>query len=224
MLKILPEYCGATVLRSRKPELLEKCDVVVDVGAVYDPEKFRFDHHQREFTGTLSGYKTKLSSAGLVYQHFGRNIIRNILTQMMCNDEAFIEICYQKVYKNFIEHIDAIDNGISVADGELRYSVSSTLSNRVGTLNPSWNELQTNAVQNERFREAMMLTCSEFISHIEGLARSWWPARSIVEASYKSRYEVDGSGQIILLEQGCPWKDHLFEIEKEYLSKATEVI
>jgi hypothetical protein len=52
-LKILPEYRDATILRSRNPELLAQCNIVVDVGAVYEPENHRYDHHQREFTGTL---------------------------------------------------------------------------------------------------------------------------------------------------------------------------
>ena len=33
--------------RTRDPKLLEECDIVVDVGGVYDPEKQRYDHHQR---------------------------------------------------------------------------------------------------------------------------------------------------------------------------------
>ena len=49
MLKQLPEYKHADIVRTRNPEELAKCDVVVDVGGVYDPEKHRYDHHQRYF-------------------------------------------------------------------------------------------------------------------------------------------------------------------------------
>lgn len=38
-----------------------------------------------------------------------------------------------------MEEVDAVDNGISQCDGEARYSVSTTLSARVGHLNPRWN-------------------------------------------------------------------------------------
>lgn len=61
MLKCLPQYENATVVRSRKPDILASCHMVVDVGAVYDETTLRFDHHQREFTGVLEGYQTKLS-------------------------------------------------------------------------------------------------------------------------------------------------------------------
>lgn len=53
----------------------------MDVGAVYDPETRRYDHHQREFDGVLEGYETKLSSAGLVYKHYGKDIIKSILAK-----------------------------------------------------------------------------------------------------------------------------------------------
>lgn len=62
-----------------------------------------------------------------------------------------------------------------------RYHVSTTLSSRVGALNPGWNEEQTPEIMNERFKEAMALTCSEFVSHAQSLSQSWWPARSIVQ-------------------------------------------
>lgn len=46
------------------------CDVVVDVGGVYDPATQRYDHHQRGFTEVFGGkFDTKLSSAGLVYKY-----------------------------------------------------------------------------------------------------------------------------------------------------------
>lgn len=47
MLKMLPEYRDAAIVRTRDPEELERCSVVVDVGATYDPARSRFDHHQR---------------------------------------------------------------------------------------------------------------------------------------------------------------------------------
>lgn len=76
MLRLLPTYRDAVVVRTRDTEKLAKCDIVVDVGSEYDAARLRFDHHQRGFDQTLGeGYKTKLSSAGLVYKHFGREVL-----------------------------------------------------------------------------------------------------------------------------------------------------
>ena len=56
--------------RTRDPIILGKCDIVVDVGGVYDESKQLFDHHQRGFTEVFGhGFETKLSSAGLVYKY-----------------------------------------------------------------------------------------------------------------------------------------------------------
>ena len=130
-LKILPEYRDSEILRSRNPDLLAQCHLVVDVGAVFDAEKNRFDHHQREFTGVLEGYNTKLSSAGLVYQHFGRQILREVLAIEGPPTEEFVEICFHKLYKGFVEHIDAIDNGIAVSSETPRFVMNSLLFTRL---------------------------------------------------------------------------------------------
>lgn len=126
-----------------------------------------------------------------------------------------IKIIIINIISGFIEHIDAIDNGISVSDGPIKYNISTTLSNRVGYLNPQWNEPQTPEILNERFLKAMELTGTEFIERVNSLAYSWWPARSIIENAIKHRFEVHPSGKIIILEHFCPWKEHLFEIEVE---------
>jgi uncharacterized UPF0160 family protein len=59
-----------SVVRSRDAAVHEKCDMLVDVGGVFDPSKLRFDHHQRGFTETFSDRhrNTVLSSAGLIYK------------------------------------------------------------------------------------------------------------------------------------------------------------
>jgi len=215
MLKLLPDYASATVIRTRNPEVLAQCQVVVDVGAVYIPEQHRYDHHQREFTHTLEGWSTKLSSAGLVYKHFGHAAIRRVLSTVEGQQftDEFVSICYDKVYKNFMEHIDANDNGVSVSDGPMKYHVSTTLPSRVGQLNPAWNQDNSTEVCNARFIDAMALTCSEFIDAITRLASVWWPARSIVQTALNGRTSIHPSGQIILMDTCCPWKDHIFELE-----------
>lgn len=47
LLQQLDEYADSTIIRTRDLEQLKTCDIVVDVGGVFDKEKKRFDHHQR---------------------------------------------------------------------------------------------------------------------------------------------------------------------------------
>jgi uncharacterized UPF0160 family protein len=49
------------------------------------------------------------------------------------------------------------------------------------------------------------------------VARVWWPARSLVVQSFRSRHAdaPDANGQLMVLARFCPWKEHLLEIEVE---------
>ncbi|XP_072014533.1 LOW QUALITY PROTEIN: MYG1 exonuclease-like [Amphiura filiformis] len=217
LLRTLPEYKDAEICRTRDPKMLDTCDIVVDVGGVYDPSKHRYDHHQRSFKETMNSLRpetpwtTKLSSAGLVYLHFGEEIIANALK--IDNTDDKVSTLYNKMYENFVEEIDAIDNGVSQTEEKPKYVISSHLSSRVKHLNPAWN--QPDADPWEGFQKAMALTGEEFLLRLNFYNDSWWPAREIVETALKQRFEVDSSGEIMVLPQGgCPWKEHLYDLEK----------
>ncbi|CAK8694986.1 unnamed protein product [Clavelina lepadiformis] len=217
MLKNLPKYKDAKIVRTRDQAKLDLCDIVVDVGGVFDVQKNRFDHHQRSFNESFHSlhpdkkWTTKLSSAGLVYCHFGEEVLRAILGQN-CPDEKTLCTVYDKVYENFVEEIDAIDNGISQYDGKAKYNITTTLSSRVSYLNPSWND--ENNDEYECFQEAMRMVGKEFVERVTGLVHHWLPARSIVLEALEKRFEVHESGKVIKLERFCPWKEHLFRLEE----------
>jgi uncharacterized UPF0160 family protein len=61
----------------------------------------------------------------------------------------------------------------------------------------------------------MQLVGGEFKDRVLYYVNDWWPAHSLVEKAIKNRYECDESGCIIRLDGCCPWKSHLFNIEKE---------
>ncbi|EJD50913.1 putative GAMM1 protein [Auricularia subglabra TFB-10046 SS5] len=215
LLRQTATFKGADVLRTRDPAKLDTCDIVVDVGAVYDAAQLRFDHHQREFNHTFGeGWHTKLSSAGLVYKHFGREIVANSLDAPL--DDASLDLLYLKMYKGFIEAIDAIDNGVAQYDttSPQRYSSSTDLSSRVGFLNPAWNEKVDSAGVDALFEQASTLTGSEFASRLKHYTSSWLPARDIVRAAFELRHKAHASGRIVVFESYAPWKDHLYDVEK----------
>ena len=41
------------------------------------------------------------------------------------------------------------------------------------------------------------------------------PALNVVKQAYQNREAFHKSGQFIFIEQGCPWKCHLYEIEAD---------
>lgn len=171
MLRRLPRYADASLTRTRNPDVLATADIVVDVGAEYDPATHRYDHHQRGFDVTLTTpgkvWATKLSSAGLVYKHFGAEVIAAIVADagLPALSDADAAAVYAKVYESFVEAVDAVDNGIPqyvsapcsrgaspAADGGdaaappraaaavALYQNSTGLSARVARLNGRWNE------------------------------------------------------------------------------------
>ncbi|TRY86558.1 hypothetical protein DNTS_018569, partial [Danionella cerebrum] len=159
----------------------------------------------------LKPWVTKLSSAGLVYFHFGHRVLME-LTRIKPED-PLLEVLFDKVYEGFVEEVDAIDNGISQTDEVVRYSVTTTLSNRVSHLNPHWNSREQDT--REGFHKAMAMVGMEFKDRVDYFVNAWIPAREIVEQAIKTRHQVDVSGEIILLDQGgCPWKEHLFSLEQ----------
>jgi uncharacterized UPF0160 family protein len=209
-------YADATIVRSRDPEVLSGCDVVIDVGATYEPEKNRFDHHQRGFEEVFGhGFVTKLSSAGLVYKHFGREIVANVLG--LDRSDEKVEKIYLKVYKAFIEAVDAVDNGVNMydTDAPARYENNTGLSARVGKLNPPWNEPTSPEIYYDQFLKAVAVTGKEFVDATKYYGESWILARDYVVSALDDATKTHPSGEILKLPCYCPWKEHLFELESE---------
>lgn len=218
LLKLLPKYNNAIVKRTRDPTLLDTCTLVVDVGGVFDQSKHRYDHHQKSFSHSFNSldsskkWTTKLSSAGLVYFYFGREIIANLLEVKI--SDPVVEKVFDKVYEGFVEEIDAIDNGISTHDGEPRYTINTNLSSRVSHLGPTWQD--PNPDYDAGFQKAMELTKVEFLDRVNYYGKVWWAARDIVSKTMEERFKAHPSGRLIeFTAGGVPWKEHLFELEAE---------
>lgn len=215
------QYRDASITRTRDPSLIAEADIVVDVGAEYDPQVSRFDHHHRGFTTTFAEdgrrSRTKLSSAGLVYKHFGEEVVSHILEQSgIQTSSSEQQLLYLKIYDCFVEAIDAIDNGVSMygCTTPPRYESATDLSSRVGRLNADWFE--KNPDQDTNFKKAMNLAGSEFDDCVRHVARSWLPARAFVKSAYDARWDADPSGKIMILREFAPWKDHLYTLEDEH--------
>jgi uncharacterized UPF0160 family protein len=232
MLKRLPEYNSAGLVRTRDQSILDTCHTVVDVGGEYDASKNRYDHHQRTFNTTFPSHATKLSSAGLVYMHFGKAIIAQ--HTKLPTDHPDVELIYQKLYDDFIEAVDAHDNGISKYDDtalsqagiEGRFKTGGvTLASLVGDLNHDDPLAPANYVskstpeapqaeEDYRFGLASDLMGTAFLRKLHSAATAWLPARSTVKNAFELREKEHPSGQLMILPRaGIPWKEHLYNIE-----------
>ncbi|KAF2100826.1 MYG1 protein-like protein [Rhizodiscina lignyota] len=239
LLRLLPTYSSSPLVRTRDPAQLSTCHTVVDVGAEYDSGKLRFDHHQREFNSIFPNRSTKLSSAGLVYLHFGKQVISQITgLDEQSND---VSVLWDKLYESLIEAFDANDNGIDVYDPsalksaglEKRFenrgfSIASVV-NRYNwhhgeeEAEKAKSKEQLQQEEDERFEKASQFTGEQFIMELQDKHRSWLPARAIVHEAYASRHKYHPSGQIMVLpfrQGGVPWADHLYTLEASTASAA----
>lgn len=237
MLRQLPAYKDASLTRSRDTKVLEPLTIVIDVAGLYDHEKLRYDHHQRGFFETFDGanstfrdggnpdvtgpetatgeFKTKLSAAGLVYKHYGKELLTQ-LYPALATDEVALAWVFRKMYKDFMEGLDANDNGIEIAD-EVRFKEGSSLPFRVHRLNSWWNAPPGGPTEDERFEEASALCGREFSEAIDYIVNCELPARKVVEEALLARNDVHESSEIICFKSGgCPWKTHLYELEREH--------
>lgn len=119
-----------TITRSRDVAVAEAADYLVDFGWINNPETNRFDHHQPGKAGERSN-GIPYASFGLVWKKFGSGL---------CGSQAVAD----KIDKNFVQPIDALDNGVTITksliDGVSPFSVGSI----VHLFYPTWKEEDAN--------------------------------------------------------------------------------
>ena len=80
------------------------------------------------------------ANATVLFRHFGKEIIASRVHATP--EEEKVQTLWLKLYKEYIEAIDAIDNGIHQYPTDLqpKYRIRTDISSRVGYLNPAWNQ------------------------------------------------------------------------------------
>ncbi len=96
------------IKRSIKQEDIDKADIVYDIGRIYNPKKLRFDHHQND-SNLIRSNGIPYAAFGLLFKHFGVELISLISKE---KNKIFLKECFESVEKRFIQHIDAMDNGV----------------------------------------------------------------------------------------------------------------
>ena len=220
LVKYLPFVKNYVIVRSRNNEVWKLADIILDVGSEFIKEEMKYDHHMSDFKETFNNdYSVKLSAAGLIYKFHGKDIIKNILNiwqkcEQYCDDKTINQI-YNHIYKTFIHYVDCIDNGVNqYPNVEDRVFINNTsYNNRISRLNPSILNSNDQSIQ---FLEALKVANEEFLDVIKYLVYIYIPGYKYVLESYQKRFEFHKSGEVLYMDFGLSWKEHLNEIEKEY--------
>ena len=146
-------------------------------------------------------------------------------------------LLWEKLYADFVEALDASDNGISVYDPDAIRGLSKRFSDRGVTLGSLVSDLNydfgdddgptamdeprssSDRLQQEedaRFLKASVLMGTTFMRKLNYCFRDWLPARTYVREVYASRKQHDADGRIVIFTRAVPWKDHLYSLEAEH--------
>ena len=178
------------ITRTRDVDVIQQADIVLDVGAEYNPETLRFDHHQNSFTKTRED-GTPFATAGLVWEHFGEQILAKKGLEGVYEKQFAL----QWVDDKLISDIDAVDNGLFTEDP--RPSVSML----VGMMNTSSTEEPD--IQALAFQKAIEFTSGILNNFIKAAIKE---AEVVVELEACAKNVEAG---ILTLEKNLPFKDFI---------------
>lgn len=184
-------FPNVNLVRTRDYEEMDKADLVIDVGGVYDADKGRFDHHQKGGAGEREN-GTPYSSFGLIWQKYGVEI---------CDGNEKVAAALDR---GLVSTIDAIDCGFveGVYDGI-------TLSQTIGMFNPTWEE---DSHVNDCFNEAVSYA-SRILTRFIASANGGISAKEIVAEAIEKAEDP----RIIVLEKYTPWKRTVHKLAEEAL-------
>lgn len=114
------------IIRTRDPEILNKSDIVADVGGVYDPDADRFDHHQKEGAGFHEN-GIPYAAFGLTWKKYG---------EFICGNKEVASI----IENNVVIPIDARDNGVMINIPNEKRVFDFRVGEMISNFNPTWQE------------------------------------------------------------------------------------
>ena len=154
---------------------------------IYDIGKGKFDHHQTDARIRDNGIK--YSSFGLLFEEYGLSYLKKLKLK---NTKAI----YNYLVKDFIEAIDAIDNGI-FPEIKAIYKIK-TVSDVIKIFNPSYG---SNDKEDEQFIKAVSLAESILNEELKNVIGK-------VEAGVKVKKILNKTkGPILILDEYLPYEE-----------------
>jgi uncharacterized UPF0160 family protein len=183
-------FANVEIIRTRDPKVIAAADLTFDVGGEYDPSRRRFDHHQRDFNEeVLPG--VPLSSVGLLWREYG---------------EQFAETPFvaDKVYRDLIAGIDAVDNGVRPNEYQEDYARSwycptSTVSAVIARMNPAWD---SGIDPDAAFERAVELADQILVGAVLAASGEERAHDKFVRACWRDAAVEDG---VVVLDRYLPW-------------------
>ncbi len=188
VLRLVAKREGKSVelIRTRNPERIAHAAVVVDVGGEYDPQRYRFDHHQPEGAGERP-CGVPYAAVGLVWKHFGFSL---------CDGD---EQLWQLLDERIVAPVDAADNGVELCEPKVASLRPLSFHTVLWSIAPSWDAPE--GAEDEAFAEA--------VEFAEGfLQRSVVKGKKYLEGlRLAHKCFIRASDDIALLDGPYPYED-----------------
>ena len=183
------------LIRSRNTEELAQADIVFDVGGGI------YDHHSmdKEYRSGKEGeLGVPYASFGLIWREFGHAFLEkfNIL-------EEHRQELFERIDKEFIEGVDAFDNGIEM---------NTSQPVQIRTMSHLISDFNVYATDDKSAQEAFMLASkmaeTMLLNTLNNYNQSLLVKDTIIEA-FHNREQTE----LLVLPEGCNWKRTLTELD-----------
>ncbi|WP_350343616.1 MYG1 family protein [Proteinivorax tanatarense] len=197
---ILQQIFQVEIIRTRNPDVLDKLDIVYDVGGG------KFDHHGVE--KELRDDKIPYAASGLIWREFGERVVELFDSSLSKED---IKEVYQHVDKILIKGIDALDNGLRPEQND--YFSTMSITTILSGFNPPW---YIKGKEEERFNQGVLFS-KQILNNVILQKVGVIKARGPVKEAYDKRKNPE----ILILDVNCPWQEAILELDKKEEVKIT---
>jgi len=178
------------IIRTREKAIIEKADMVVDMGGIFDSNTNRFDHHQKNRAGQREN-QIPYASFGLVWKKYGVEI---------CNDPnvAF------RIDQALVVPIDAKDNGVNFSKNNEASFRDCPISEAIYNLNFIWQINKTSP--DELFKKALTIAKDILVGEIAAIKVLANDKKETLEA-----IKVQNEPEILILDKNLEWCEAVAE-------------
>ncbi len=181
------------IIRTRDQEIIDKADMVVDVGNIYNADENKFDHHQKGGAGKRDN-GIPYASFGLIWKKYGGGI---------CSNQEIAD----RIEKNLVMPVDAMDNGINIVEVNELNVVEHRTSDMLGNFNPTWQEDKLSV--DKQFAKAMSFA-KEILQREIAWAKALDTSKKETEIIIKEQDEPE----ILILDKKIDWHEAVTENKK----------
>lgn len=185
-----------SLIRSRDKEKMLDADIVFDVGGG------EYDHHTTNKVYRDNGIP--YAAFGLIWRDFGKEFLS--LVEDIKNED--IEFVHQKLDEDFVQAIDAFDNGVNLSTNTVvKVHTVSTLISGFNYRVPT-GEAVNKKLENHFFKEASMIAFRLFMNEILGIV-DMLKLRKEIKKSFNNRKHP----QLLELNEAGNWQDTVEELD-----------